>query len=355
MPLPADGLLRLTPQGLHCPAAGAWIDPWRPVPRALITHAHADHARPGCGEYWAIGASETILRQRLGSGISLLPVDYGQTLRLGDARVSFHSAGHVLGSAQIRLEAGGESWLVSGDYKRCSDPSCAPFEPVQADVFITEATFGLPIYRWQSGAAVARQIHSWWQAAPERPSLLFAYAFGKAQRLLAELRAIGVTDEVLLHGAVEALMPAYREAGVALPPTRPVSAVARGESLAGRLVIAPPSAHRSVWMKRFRLPQTAFVSGWMAVRGARRRRGYERGFVMSDHADWPGLLHSVRQSGARQVYVTHGNSDGLARYLREVEGIAAEPLDGRFQAERGDEERGEEEREAPLDAAPAEP
>ena len=156
--LDADGLVRLTPQGLHCPAAGAWIDPWRPVPRALITHAHADHARPGCGEYWAIGASEGILRQRLGRGIRLLPVDYGQTLRLGDARVSFHSAGHVLGSAQIRLEAGGESWLISGDYKRDEDPSCAPFEPVTADVLITEATFGLPIYRWSPGREVARQI-----------------------------------------------------------------------------------------------------------------------------------------------------------------------------------------------------
>ena len=328
MPLPAGSLLELTPQGLYCRAARAWIDPWRPVPRALITHAHADHARPGCGEYWAVGASEAILRQRLGAAINLIPVNYGDLHRIGEARVSFHSAGHVLGSAQIRLEAGGESWLVSGDYKRCPDPSCAQFEPVGADVFITEATFGLPIYRWQGGAAVAAEILAWWQAAPERPSILFAYAFGKAQRLLAELAAIGITDEVLLHGAVEALMPAYREANVAMPPTRPVSAVAKGESLAGRLVIAPPSAHRSVWMKRFQRPQTAFVSGWMAVRGARRRRGYERGFVLSDHADWPGLIASARQSGARQVYVTHGNSDGLARYLREVEGISAEPLEG---------------------------
>ncbi|MCX5927799.1 MAG: ligase-associated DNA damage response exonuclease [Cyanobium sp. LacPavin_0920_WC12_MAG_63_22] len=328
MPLPTGSLLEHTPQGLYCRAAAAWIDPVGPVPRALITHAHADHARPGCGEYWAVGASEAILRQRLGATINLIPVDYGAAHRIGEARVSFHSAGHVLGSAQIRLEAGGESWLVSGDYKRCSDPSCSPFEPVQADVFITEATFGLPIYRWQNGAEVAGEILSWWQAAPERPSILFAYAFGKAQRLLAELAAIGVKDEILLHGAVEALMPAYREAGVRLPPTLPVSSAAKGESLAGRLVIAPPSAHRSVWMKRFKLPQSGFVSGWMAVRGARRRRGYERGFVMSDHADWPGLIQSVKQSGARQVYVTHGNSDGLARYLREVEGISAEPLAG---------------------------
>ena len=358
MPLPPGGLLQLTPEGLYCPAAEAWIDPWRPVPRALITHAHADHARPGCGEYWAVAASEGILRQRLGASIRLLPVEYGQLHRLGDARVSFHSAGHVLGSAQIRLEAGGESWLVSGDYKRCADPSCAPFEPVRADVLITEATFGLPIYRWRRGAEVAAEILAWWQAAPERPSLLFAYAFGKAQRLLAELAALGVGEpgplgaegrEILVHGAVEALMAPYREAGVALPPTLPLSAVPRGESLDGRLVIAPPSAHRSAWMKRFRSPQTAFLSGWMAVRGARRRRGHERGFVLSDHADWPGLLRSVKESGARQVYVTHGNSDGLARYLREVEGISAEPLAGEFLRERGEGvgEAGPEEEGAP--------
>jgi len=343
MPLPSGSLLELTPEGLYCRAAEAWIDPWRPVPRALITHAHADHARPGCGEYWAIGTSETILRQRLGAGIRLIPVEYGALHRIGDARVSFHSAGHVLGSAQIRLEAAGERWLVSGDYKRCADPSCTPFEPVSADVFITEATLGLPIYRWQSGAAVAREILQWWQAAPERPSILFAYAFGKAQRLLAELAAIGVgqrgepADEVLLHGAVEALMAAYRQADVPLPPTRPLSALSKGDSLAGRLVIAPPAAHRSPWMRRFKLPQTAFVSGWMAVRGARRRRGHERGFVLSDHADWPGLIRSVKGSGARQIYVTHGNSDGLARYLREVEGISAEPLEGDFASEFGDE------------------
>ncbi|MFY8148084.1 MAG: ligase-associated DNA damage response exonuclease [Prochlorococcaceae cyanobacterium] len=346
MPLPRDGLLQLTPEGLYCPAAEAWIDPWRPVPRALITHAHADHSRPGSGRYWAVGSGAEILRRRLGAGIDLVEVATGQELRLGGARLSFHAAGHVLGSAQIRLEAGGESWLVSGDYKRCPDPSCAPFEPVSADVFITEATFALPIYRWRSGAAVAADILRWWQEAPDRPSLLFCYAFGKAQRVLAELARLGVGapggpggegGEILLHGAVAALMEPYRQAGVALPPTLPASALPRGASLAGRLVIAPPAAHRSSWMRRFRQPRTAFVSGWMAVRGARRRRGFPQGFVLSDHADWEGLLRTVRQSAARQVYVTHGNADGLARYLREVEGVQAEPLQGAFAAERSDE------------------
>lgn len=326
-------MIERTHEGLYCRAADAWVDPWRPVPRALITHAHADHARPGCGEYWAVASSEGVLRQRLGQDITLHPVQYGEEHWLGQCRVSFHSAGHVLGSAQIRLEVDGEVWVVSGDYKRDADPSCEPFEPVPCDVLITEATFGLPIYRWQTGAEVAEEIRAWWQGDRQRPSLLFCYAFGKAQRLMAELNAIGVDDEVLLHGAVETVTRHYRAAAVPMTPSRPVSDLPRSDTLAGRLVLAPPSAHRSSWMRRFRSPQTGFASGWMAVRGARRRRGYERGFVLSDHADWPGLIQTVRQSGARKVYVTHGQSDVLARYLREIEGIEAEPLETLFEGE----------------------
>ena len=326
-------MIERTQEGLYCRAADAWVDPWRPVPRALITHAHADHARPGCGEYWAVASSEGVLRQRLGQDITLHPVQYGEEHWLGQCRVSFHSAGHVLGSAQIRLEVDGEVWVVSGDYKRDADPSCEPFEPVPCDVLITEATFGLPIYRWQTGAEVAEEIRAWWQGDRQRPSLLFCYSFGKAQRLMAELNAIGVDDEVLLHGAVETVTRHYRAAAVPMTPSRPVSDLPRSDTLAGRLVLAPPSAHRSSWMRRFRSPQTGFASGWMAVRGARRRRGYERGFVLSDHADWPGLIQTVRQSGARKVYVTHGQSDVLARYLREIEGIEAEPLETLFEGE----------------------
>ena len=303
------------------------------MPRALITHAHADHARPGCGEYWAIGRSAAVLRQRLGQQINLTCVNYGDEHRIGDARVSFHSAGHVLGSAQIRLQAGGETWLVSGDYKRDADPSCDPFAVVSTDVLISEATFGLPIYRWPAGHQVAADLLQWWREAPERASLLFCYAFGKAQRLLAELHQLGVRDTVLLHGAMVPITQAYRDEGIAMVPTEPLSALPRNADLCGRLVLAPPSAHRSPWMKRFKAPQTGFASGWMAVRGARRRRGYERGFVLSDHADWPGLLQTVRQSGAQQVYVTHGQCDVLARYLSEVEGIASEPLSTLFEGE----------------------
>ena len=319
-------LLINTAEGLFCPAAQAWIDPHRPVTRALITHAHADHARPGCDEYWATTSSAGILRQRLGQSINLRTLNYKQQQQIGNAVVSFHSAGHVLGSAQIRLEVNGEVWVVTGDYKRCPDPSCEPFDPVPCDVLITEATFALPIYRWSDGATLAHSIKEWWQGDRSRPSLLFCYAFGKAQRVMAELAAIGVDDEVLLHGAVETVTRHYRDLSVPMVPSRPVSELPRKESLAGRLVLAPPSAHRSSWMRRFPAPQTAFASGWMAVRGARRRKGYERGFVLSDHADWQGLIRTVKESGAQRVYVTHGQNDVLARYLNEVEGIQAAPL-----------------------------
>jgi len=319
--LPADGLLRLSPEGLHCPAADVWIDPWRPVPHALITHGHADHARPGSGEYWAIGSAEGILRRRLGASIDLHGLSYGQILRRNGVRISFHSAGHVLGSAQILLEAGGERWLVSGDFKRQADPSCAPFEAVRADLLISEATFGLPIYHWQPTATVVAELIAWWRSAPQRASVVFCYAFGKAQRLLAELHRAGVEEEVLLHGAIQALMDPYRAAAVPMPPTRPLSELDRSASLAGRLVLAPPAAQGSSWMARLRGAQCGLASGWMAVRGARRRRGSGRGFVLSDHADWPGLLQTVRQSQARRVVLTHGQGENLARYLREEEGI----------------------------------
>ena len=314
-------------QGLYCPAADAWIDPPCPVKRAIITHAHADHARPGCGEYWACDQSETILRQRLGRNIKIHSINYGEEFRLGQAKLSFHSAGHVLGSAQVRIEVGDEVWLVTGDYKRCHDPSCEPFESVKCDVLITESTFGLPIYRWKSGKQVAREIYEWWRTETEHPSLLFCYAFGKAQRVLAELKSLGIMEEVLLHGAVETITGHYREAGVDMVPTRPISELERKDPLKGRLIIAPPSAYKSPWMKRFKEPQTAFASGWMAVRGARRRRGYERGFVLSDHADWTGLIMTIKQSEAKTIYITHGQEDILARYLTEVEGLNAFPLE----------------------------
>jgi len=325
-------LITVLPEGLYCEKGEFFIDPWRGVDTALITHAHSDHARYGSSHYIATCISEGILKKRLGEGIHLQGVEYGDKVKLGNVWVSFHPAGHVLGSAQIRVEYRDEVWVVSGDYKRCYDPTCALFEVVPCDTFITEATFGLPIYQWQSGEEICRQIYQWWQGDRDRPSLLFCYAFGKAQRILAELRKF--TDQpVYVHGAIHVLTEIYRQVGVEMVETIPASEKPRDYKFKGDLVLAPPSGHRSSWMKRFQQPQTAFASGWMAVRGARRRRGYERGFVLSDHADWKGLVGTSLQTRASKIYVTHGQSDVLSRYLKEVLDIDAFPLKTLFEGE----------------------
>ena len=329
--------ITLTPKGLYCAAGDFFIDSWKPVERALITHAHADHARPGSRHYRAARSGVGLLQKRLGESADIEAHDFGDQIRLGDAVVSFHPAGHVLGSAQIRVEVDGEVWVVSGDYKCDDDPSAEPFSPVPCDVFITEATFALPVYRWDPIELVMAQLMRWWDgnAAAGRSSVVFCYALGKAQRLLAEIGRR--TDRpVFVHGAVDALLPAYRDAGIELAATVPVLEKAKGESLAGELVIAPPSAFGTPWMQRLGNVGTAFASGWMRVRGHRRRRGFDEGFVMSDHADWPGLLQTIEATGARKVYATHGYSDTLARYLREERNIEAAPLETLFEGE-GDE------------------
>lgn len=325
-------LIRPTPEGLYCAAGDFHIDPWRPVSRAVLTHAHADHARPGSGRYHAASPGLGLLRHRLGADCPLHGLEYGEVLKLGDARVSLHPAGHVLGSAQVRVEVGGEVWVVTGDYKRDPDPTCAPFEALACDTLISEATFALPVYRWRPAAEVVAEIFRWWEdnRAAGRASVLFAYALGKAQRVLAELTHH--TDRaVYAHGAVEVLTGLYREAGVAMLPTLPVPDArrTRAADFAGELIIAPPGANGTPWMRRFGAASTGFCSGWMLLRGNRRRRGYDRGFVLSDHVDWPGLIATVRETGARRVLATHGQTTALARYLRE-RGLDAEPLSTRY-------------------------
>ena len=310
-------LVVLAPEGLYCPAGDFYIDPWRPVPRAIITHGHADHARRGMGHYWCTPESVPILRWRLGEQ-PMVAMAYGESVVFGAARVSLHSAGHVLGSAQVRIEVDGEVWVVSGDYKRQSDPSCTPFEVVTCDTFITEATFGLPVYRWPDTAEVAREIVAWREECSGRgeAAILYCYALGKAQRVLAELARVDPRP-VWLHGAVATGAAIYRDAGIALGETRVVRDDAKRGDYAGALVIAPPSAAGSTWVRRFGQAQHAFASGWMRLRGNRRRGNYDRGFVVSDHADWPDLLRTVEETHARRVIATHGNTDALVRLLNE--------------------------------------
>ena len=311
-------LVVATPEGLFCPAGDFHIDPWRPVPRAVITHGHGDHARTGMGTYHVAAEGLPVLQWRLGEQdyrVSAL----GERVRIGNALVSFHPAGHVLGSTQVRIEVDGEVWVASGDYKRDPDPTCLPFEVVPCDVFITECTFGLPIYRWPRASDVARDIVQWREecAANGEAAILYCYALGKAQRVLAELAAH--TDRpAYVHGAIDAGVQVYRQAGIPMLDTLRVADEVRGADFAGELVIAPPSAAGSPWIRRFRRAQQGFASGWMRIRGNRRRRNYDRGFVISDHADWPSLLRTVEETGARRVIATHGDTAALVRMLNEA-------------------------------------
>jgi putative mRNA 3-end processing factor len=324
----AQDLVVQKPEGLYCPAGDLYIDPWRPVPRAIITHAHSDHARMGHGHYLAAAPAEGVLRVRLGD-INLQTLPYGEAIAHHGVRLSLHPAGHVLGSAQVRLEHGGQVWVASGDYKVAPDATCAPFEPVKCDVFITESTFGLPIYRWSSDAEIFAGINRWWQrnADANKASVLCCYSFGKAQRILSGVDpAIG---SIIVHGAVEPLNQAYRAAGVALPPTRLVTQVTDKADLRQALVLCPPSAAASPWVRRFGESSTAFASGWMQLRGARRRGGYDSGFVLSDHADWPGLMGAIGATGAQRVIVTHGSIPVMVRYLGE-QGLQAESFETEY-------------------------
>jgi putative mRNA 3-end processing factor len=311
-------LLRTTEQGLYCEAGGFHVDPWLPVDRAVITHAHGDHARWGSRSYLAARPGERVLRTRLGPDAQITTVDYGDAVDMNGVRVSLHPAGHILGSAQVRVEHRGEVWVASGDYKTEPDPTCTPFEPVRCHTFVTESTFGLPIYRWTPQAAAFQDIRAWWRANREagRASVIFAYALGKAQRVLAGLLD---ADEgpIFTHGAVERLNEDYRASGVALPTTTHAASQPRGHDWSGALVVAPPSAGGSPWLRRFGAASTAFASGWMRIRGTRRRRSVDRGFVLSDHVDWPALLGAIESTGAERVLVTHGYREQLARWLTE--------------------------------------
>jgi putative mRNA 3-end processing factor len=264
-------ILRLTDRGLYCEAGDFYVDPWQPVPKAIITHAHGDHARWGSERYLASAEGERVLRTRLGPGAGIEAVDFDRPIQINGARVSLHPAGHILGSAQIRIEVRGEVWVVSGDYKTEPDPTCTPFEPIRCHTFITESTFGLPIYRWQPQAEVFDEIRSWWRcnAESQRASVLFAYALGKAQRLLAGLRE-DAPGPIHTHGAVERLNRDYRESGIAIAPTTYASSLPRGYDFSKSLIIAPPSAAGTTWLRRFGAISNAFASGWMRVRDEAR-------------------------------------------------------------------------------------
>jgi len=310
-------ILTLSDKGLYCPAADIYLDPHKRVKRALITHGHADHARRGHGEVITSKSGQLIVQHRVGAETPVRGVPFGESFDIGKARVSFHPAGHILGSAQIRLEVGGKIAVVTGDYKRGRDPTCEPFEPVPCDVLVTETTFGLPIYRWPDPGEEAKKIDAWWAAnqAEGFNSLLLGYSLGKAQRLLAMLNR--ERGPILLHGAVLPFQKFYREAGIDLPDAHHVNAERIRETKGRAMIVAPPSVVNTPWMRKLEPVRTAMASGWMLTRGQRRRAGYDKGFVISDHVDWPELVRTVEDCRAKEVWTMHGQREAVSRYFQE--------------------------------------
>ena len=326
-------LLVPTERGIYCPRGDFYIDPWQPVARAVITHAHSDHARVGSESYLTAEPGLFVLRHRLGPEARIETVRYGEPRDMGGAGVSLHPAGHVLGSAQVRIEDRGRVAVVTGDYKvGAEDKTCAAFEPLPCHLLVSECTFGLPVYHWRPQREVMDEIHAWWRASQEqrRTAVLQAYSLGKAQRILMALDlSLG---PVLVHGAVAAMNAAYRAGGVAIPDV-PVATLDNAKATRGKaLVICPPGATATPWIRKFGPVSTALASGWMQIRGTRRRKALDRGFALSDHADWEALNATIAASDAEKVWLTHGSTGPMARWLAE-RGVNARQIATRFEGE----------------------
>ena len=309
-------LLVFNDRGIYCEQADVYIDAWKPVHKVIITHGHADHARPDHRFYITHELNAPIIKHRLGA-INVTTVQWGESFTINGVRFSLHPAGHIIGSSQVRVEYRGEVWVFTGDFKREDDGLTTPFELVKCHTMITECTFGLPVFKWKPQAEVTTEINEWWRQnqAEDKTSVIFSYTLGKAQRIMTLLDpSLG---KIYTHGAVQNMNEVLHPI-VQLPETIRITSETKKESLRGQVVIAPPSAHGSTWIRRLTPFVTASASGWMAFRGARRRRAIDKGFVISDHADWDGLLDTIRSSGATRVICTHGYTDLFARYLRDI-------------------------------------
>ncbi len=309
-------LLEFTNKGICCNQARVYIDPWKPVEKAIVTHGHSDHARWGNKHYLAHRLTEPILKTRLGMEISVESLEYGQEIFINGVKFSLHPAGHIIGSAQVRVEYQGEVWVVSGDYKLEKDQVSEPFELVPCHTFITESTFGLPVYKWSDPSEIHRDINEWWRNNQEEgiATVLTGYSLGKAQRLLKNLdRSIGPVFE---HGAIYNLHQVLREAGIDLQPGQRITAESDKQEFRRALILAPPSATGSTWLRRFYPYSIGNASGWMSLRGTRRRRSVDRGFALSDHADWDGLNQAIEATGAEKIIITHGYRNTFAKWLQ---------------------------------------
>ncbi|AWG23117.1 DNA ligase-associated DEXH box helicase [Flavobacterium faecale] len=309
-------LLAFNENGIYCAAANVYLDPWKPVQNAIITHGHADHSRYGHASYITHVTNVPIILHRLGD-ISVYGVEWNETFVINNVKFSLHPAGHIIGSSQVRVEHKGEVWVFTGDYKTEDDGVAVPYEVVKCDTFITECTFGLPAFKWTPQAEVMADVNNWWQEnqSEGKTSILFGYSLGKAQRLLKHLNPeIGT---IFTHGAIENMTNVLRPM-MEFPATTLITRETKKEELLGNIVLAPPSAHGTTWIRKMTPFVTASASGWMAFRGARRRRAVDKGFVLSDHCDWYSLLDSIKATGAEKIICTHGYTDIFAKYLREL-------------------------------------
>ena len=316
-----EELIRYQDGNLYCELADIWIDPSRPVKRALITHAHFDHFTNGCEEYITNNETAILIKERVGDNLNIKRFDYGEEFKINGINISFHPSGHILGSSQIRFIFAEEKWLISGDFKLQKDNTCKEYEIVKTDYLISECTFGLPIFKWDEPQKIATDISKWITDSPGKTSLLFCYSLGKAQRILNEISQTNHKGNIYTHGSIYKMNNCYRELGIDLKDTLKIENKEKIDQLRGSLVLLPPSLSKGSYLKNFKNIQTAFASGWMSIRALRKRSGYDKGFVISDHADWDGILELVKKSEAKNVFFHHGDNEALNKYLSEKESI----------------------------------
>ena len=316
-----ENLIKYKDGNLYCELADIWIDPSKPVKRALITHAHFDHFTFGCEEYLSTKETAVLIKKRVGDNVNIKPFDYGEEFKINGINISFHPSGHILGSSQIRFIFAGEKWLITGDYKLQKDETCKKYEIVKTDYLISECTFGLPIFKWDQTKNVAINISKWITNSPDKTSLLFCYSLGKAQRLINEISKTNFEGNIYTHGSIHKMNDCYRQLGICIKDTIKIENKKKIDQLKGNLILLPPSLNKGSYLKNFKNIQTAFASGWMSIRALRNRSGYDKGFAISDHADWEGILEVVKKSEAKNVFFHHGDSEALSKYLSEKESI----------------------------------
>ncbi len=310
-------LIKYKDGNLYCELADVWIDPRNPVSRALITHAHFDHFTFGCEEYISTYETAILLKERVGDNINIKTFDYGEDFKINGINISFHPSGHILGSSQIRFIFAEEKWLISGDFKIQKDKTCRQYEIVKTDYLISECTFGLPIFKWDETSKIASKISNWITNSPEKTSLLFCYSLGKAQRLLNEISQTNFKGNIYCHGSIQKINNCYKKLGIDINETIKIENKKEIGELKGNLILLPPSLSKGSYLKNFRNIQTAFASGWMSIRALRKRSGYDKGFAISDHADWDGILEVVKKSEAKNVFFHHGDNESISKYLIE--------------------------------------